>query len=67
MKFVKILKAENVFDESMEQLRLQSVHRFYKSLEKLVEEYKKLCMSKEDILSAIEEAKFRLEEDFEEI
>jgi len=65
MKFK--IKAENVFDESMEQLRLQSVHRFYKPLEKLVEEYKKLGMSKEDILSAIEEAKFRLEEDFEEI
>lgn len=65
MKFK--VKAENVFDESMEQLRLESVHRFYKPLEKLVEEYKKLGMSKEDILSAIEEAKFRLEEDFEEI
>lgn len=65
MKFK--IKAENVFNESMEQLRLESVHRFYKPLEKLVEEYKKLGMSKEDILSAIEEAKFRLEEDFEEI
>lgn len=65
MKFK--VKSENVFDKSMEQLRLESVHRFYKPLEKLVEEYKKLGMSKEDILSAIEEAKFRLEEDFEEI
>lgn len=65
MKFK--VKAENVFNESMEQLRLESVHRFYKPLEKLVEEYKKLGMPKEDILSAIEEAKFRLEEDFEEI
>lgn len=65
MKFK--VKAENVFDESMEKLKLESVHRFYKPLEKLVEEYKKLGMSKEDILSTIEEAKYRIDEFFEEI
>lgn len=44
-----------------------AVNSFYAGLEGTAYYYKKEGMSKEDILSALEDAKFRLEEFFDEI
>ena len=40
---------------------------FYKSLEKITEDYKKEGLSKEDILSGLDEAVFRINEFFDEL
>lgn len=44
-----------------------AINSFYKALEGTVYYYKKEGMTKEDILSALEEATIRLEEAFDEI
>ena len=65
MKFQKLVKAD--FDAKKEKLKDYAVHSFYGGLEGTAHYYKKEGLSKEDILSALEEATIRLEEAFEEI
>lgn len=66
MKFKKLVKAED-FDAKKEQLGFDAVHSFYKGLEGTTYYYKKEGLSKEEIMAALEEAKLRLEEVFDEI
>ena len=66
MNFKKLVKSED-FDAKKEQLGFDAAHSFYKGLEGTAYYYKKEGLSKEEIMSALEEAKLRLEEAFEEI
>ena len=55
MKFKKLVKADENFDAIKEQLIDKATHSIYKSLEGYYNFYKVHGLSKEDILSAIEE------------
>ena len=66
MQFKKLVKAED-FDAKKEELKDYTTHSFYKALEGTVYYYKKEGLSKEDILSCLEEATIRLEDAFDEI
>ena len=62
MKFKKLVKADENFDENKFNKIDEATHSIYKSLEGYYNFYKVRGLSKEDILSAIEEASIRLEE-----
>ena len=66
MQFKKLVKAED-FDAKKEELKDYATHQFYKALEGVVYWNKKEGLSKEDILSCLEEATIHLEEVFDEI
>lgn len=66
MKFTKVIKADENFDKNIEQLKFNLTSDFFKALDATLAKYIKLWddgkLSKEDILSCLEEACLRFQE-----
>ena len=67
MKFTKIVKADENFNEREFNLKTKATSRFYDDLLVPVLHYKKMGLSKEKIFEALEEATIRMEDFFDEI
>lgn len=67
MKFKKLVKADENFDEREFNLKMKAVSKFYDVIEEVIFHYKKMGLSKEAIFEALEEASTRNEDTFDEL
>ena len=67
MKFKKLVKADENFDEEKFELVDNATHTFYDKIEGVAVYFKKLGLSQKEIMEALLEAENRLEDAFDEI
>lgn len=67
MKFTKVVKADENFNEREFNLKMKAVSKFYDAIEEVIFHYKKMGLSKEAIFEALEEASTRNEDTFDEL
>lgn len=67
MKFTKVIKADENFNEREFNLKMKAVSKFYDVIEEVIFHYKKMGLSKEAIFEALEEASTRNEDTFDDL
>ena len=67
MKFKKLVKADENFDEEKFELVDNATHTFYDKIEGVATYFKKLGLSQKEIMEALLEAENRLEDVHDEI
>lgn len=67
MKFTKVIKADEDFDQKKFDTIDDATRSFYNGLEGTAYYYKHRGLSKEEIMQALEEAKIRMEDAFDEL
>lgn len=67
MKFQKLVKADENFDQEKFDLIDNATHTFYDKIEGVAAYFKKLGLSEKEVIEALQEAETRLEDVFDEL
>lgn len=67
MKMIKVVKADENFDQEKFDLIDNATHTFYDKIEGVAAYFKKLGLSEKEVMEALLEAENRLENVFDEI